>query len=151
MDLLAENKLRNLIREELEKYDWGKEEVAAKPIIPLPIVYHESKRSNRESILKNGLKPNVGSTYSSWAGPDKKIIPAIFAVNTKDMYAQINGSPYFWKNQDIWAIDTRKINNEWFVDNHSEGMGFDNSDIVTFTDIPPTAIRYLMPRAMPRF
>lgn len=49
-----------------ENYKHGFDKVAGKPIVPPRYVYHISDKSNRDSILKYGLKPMVGDSYKSW-------------------------------------------------------------------------------------
>ena len=132
-------KIIDIIKEEIERYAWGKKMVAGKPIIPDKLVYHGSDPKNRESILRNGIEPRVGDSYSSWTG-GRYAIPAVFATNG-GIKNVTGGMPNF--NADIWAISTDKINNEWFEDNHFnefKKMGFKNPHIVTFTKIPPNAI-----------
>jgi hypothetical protein len=129
----------NIIREEIEQFDWGKEKVAAESIKPNRIVYHISEPKNRTSIAQNGLIPQVGKSYSDWTNT-KKSIPAIFATNS-DINNVTGGVPKF--GADIWAIDTTKINNQWFVDKHFQSLkdyGFNNPHIVTFEKIPKEAI-----------
>jgi hypothetical protein len=125
----------DIIKEEIEQFNWGKEKVAAEPIKPNRIVYHISDPKFRTNIAQNGLEPKVGDSYSDWT-KTKNAIPAIFATNS-DLNSVTGGIPNF--GGDIWAIDTTKTNNQWFVDKHFESFkqyGITNPHIVTFNKIP---------------
>lgn len=130
--------LVDIIKEELQQFDWGKDQVADQPVKPNQIVYHISEPRNRESIAQNGLQVRVGDSYSDWTGGQgaKNPIPAIFATD-KDLES-VKGVSNF--SGDVWAIDTTKIPNKWFIDKHFEGWGFHNSNIVTFENIPRQAL-----------
>jgi hypothetical protein len=132
----------NIIREEIENFDWGKERVADKPIIPNRIVYHMTDPEFRSSIAQNGLQARVGDSYSNWSGGQgaKNPIPAIFAFNL-DLDDVTGGIENY--HADIWAIDTTKIPNRWYEDKHFSFLkdrGTNNPNIVTFENIPSAAL-----------
>jgi len=115
--------------------------IAGDKIIPNKFVYHQSSIKNRDSILSNGLIPSVGDCYFLYSkGGDIKTkndcIPAIFATNSEnndDLYS--DESDY-----DIYQIDTSKLNNEWYIDNHFTLIGEGYKHILTFNKIPIFAI-----------
>lgn len=128
-----------IIKEEIKQFDWGKEKVGDEQIRPNQIVYHVSEPANRMGIAQNGLEPRVGDSYSSWT-QGAKTIPAIFATNS-DINDVTGGMENF--TADVWAIDTTKIPNQWFVDKHFikfKEYGIQNPHIVTFNKIPKTAL-----------
>lgn len=129
----------DIINEEIENFDWGKEQVADKQVKPNEFIYHISEPSNRQGIAQNGLEPRVGDSYSSWS-QGAKAIPAIFATNS-NITDVTGGIPNF--PSDVWAINTTKIPNQWFEDKHFtklKEMGYGNPHIVTFNKIPQTAV-----------
>ena len=140
----SEKYIRKLIREVINKYDWDKDNVAGQKIIPNNFVYHISEPSFRDSIYNNGLKVNVGDSYSQWVkasnkGQQKVAIPAIFATN--DSIKNIIWDGF---SGDLWEIDTKYAGNEWHIDNHFSDLpkhGFENPHIVTFKDISKNAIK----------
>jgi len=136
-----DNSFKSKLNEELENYEWNKDNVAANKIVPPQYVYHMSDKKNRNGILQNGLEPSVGDSYKSWTQTEKTI-PAIFATITETLNDLTGGIENF--QSDIWEIDTLKSKNDWFGDNHFEMLkqyGFKNPHIVTFNRIPPNAIR----------
>jgi hypothetical protein len=89
-------------------------------IKPLPIVYHTSNPIFRETIDKEGLIPKqeswgkaIGSDMNAELG-DRL---AIFVSNDGEHY----DSTY---DDDVWAIDTSKINNIWYKDKHYTGGAY---------------------------
>lgn len=140
-----ENFIRKSIREELDKFDWNKENVAADAISPPQYVYHISDKQHRNSILQNGLNPSVGDSYKGWAQTDNAI-PAIFATIGKNLNDITGGIKLERFQADIWQIDTTKSTNDWFVDKHFEGFkkfDIDNPHIVTFEKIPSFALKLI--------
>jgi len=129
----------DIIKEEIEQFDWGKEKVADEPIKPNRIVYHVSDPNNRVGISQKGIEARVGDSYSSWSG-GKKAIPAVFATNSnlKDVTGGANNF-----GADVWAIDTTKTNNQWYEDKHFamfKDWGMSNPHIVTFENIPKESV-----------
>lgn len=143
------NNIVNIINEEIENnnnnsqldgdFEWGKEKVAGNKIKPNRFVFHISEPKFRLKIHSNGLKLSVGESYKSWSG-SKKAIPAVFATNSS--FNEITGGVENFSG-DVWVIDTNKINNEWFIDNHFNFMAkeYGNPHIVTFDNVNRNAIR----------
>ena len=114
--------LKEIIKEEIDKFEWDKDKVAGNPVIPKNTIFHLSLPKFRNQILQQGLQPRVGEVYGGWSG-GKKAIPAIFATNGNiwDIIGQ--GADINMLNEDLWVIDNN-TNNEWFEDNHFNNMGF---------------------------
>lgn len=130
-------KLKEIIKEEIEKFEWDKDKVAGKPVKPTSMIYHLTNPKFRNQILQQGLQPRVGDSYGSWSG-GKKAIPAIFA--TTGSINDVTGGGDINNYGDIWII-SNNTNNEWFEDNHFNHPAFGkNPHIVTFTPIPPRAL-----------
>lgn len=115
-------------------------------IQPDRFVYHVSAPENRESILNNGLKVNVGHNYKSHMRTDN-ILPAIFATDSDnqnywfDRNYQNNEGVF---DDDVWEIDTSKIDNQWFIDsNYNADYGDEHPQIVTYSNIPKEAIKLI--------
>lgn len=96
-------------------------------------VYHTGNPLFREEILKNGLVPKIGDSYSMhYDGENIKPIPAVFAVNVSDIkYAY--DSTY---DDDIWEIDTKKAKAIWYED-----VNGPMDAIMTFDKIPKNALK----------
>jgi hypothetical protein len=113
--------IKNLLREGLTKV-----------MIP-PIVLHTSNPIFRESIDREGLIPKqeswgnaIGSDMNKELG-DKGVI-----------FVKTDGEPFdHGYDDDVWEIDTTKINNEWFDDEYT------NSSKYTFEPIPRSVIRLI--------
>lgn len=114
-----------------------------KRVKPLHYVYHQTKKENLESILKDGLIPKDSS---KWVETERSLEypPAIFANNliSVDKYNLFHS-----RNQDYITlkIDTTKIKNIWYSDLNLTGdskISKDNPSkyIMTFDKIPPFAI-----------
>lgn len=132
--------IKNIINEEIENFDWNKKDVAGKSIIPKEFVLHSSPTKNRKGILNNGLQLKYGDNYTGWVGRNKNAIPAIFATNG-DINSVTGGLTNY--PDDIWSINTYKINNKWYIDNHFSTLtkyGYNNPHIVTFENIPSNAL-----------
>ena len=85
-------------------------------IIPNIYVYHKTRKKNRLSILENGLKTSIGDSYRYISEKyTNEIIPAIFVNNTDE--CDDGWCKYF--DFDIFKIDTRIIDNVWFIDKHN--------------------------------
>jgi hypothetical protein len=115
--------------------------VKGEEIIPNKYVVHTSNPINRENISTTGLQTSLGECYLIYAdsnyGEDDECVPAIFATNSikkKDLF----DSTY---DDDIWVIDTERVNVQWYKDAHFDGG--DTKHIVTFEDIPVDAIRLI--------
>jgi hypothetical protein len=90
-------------------------------------LYHTANPRNRESIMTNGLIPGVGNQLLN--NDSNEYVPSIY-VSYKPW-----DSTY---DDDIWEIDTSKINNEFVVDNNMPDKA-----IVTFTKINPIALKLI--------
>jgi hypothetical protein len=102
-------------------------ELYIKRVKPTRYVYHSTLKSNRDSILENGLEAKENINYS-----DSYILdhpPAVFAT--------LEGEDLWRSGGDIWKIDTTKINNKWFQDLNIPNF---KGVIMTYDDIPPNAI-----------
>lgn len=123
-------------------------------ITPRRYIYHISKKCYRNLIIKEGL---IGKSNSIIGYKN-----AIFAHNTPQ---RLNfWFPYIldrWEldldgfktplekfiilKYDVWRIDTRKIINEWFLDNVAQEDFLNGSKypfyIVTFENIHPSALK----------
>jgi hypothetical protein len=70
-------------------------------------LYHKSPIGFRKSILKNGLIPNVGSSYRAhYDGVNSDLKPYIFLYNHDEVKDGEYDSTY---DDDIYAIDTSKL------------------------------------------
>lgn len=75
-------------------------------------LYHKSPPSIRNKIEKEGLKPTIGDSYKAhWEGKDIDLEPVIFAYDKEKQEYDTT-----W-DDDIWQIDTNKLNkNNWKKD-----------------------------------
>lgn len=107
-------------------------ELYIKRVKPTRYVYHSTLKSNRDSILENGLKTKENINYSDSYTLDHP--PAVFAtLEGEDLWV-----PFISNNGgDIWKIDTSKINNKWFQDLNIPNQ---KGVIMTYEDIPSIAI-----------
>lgn len=105
------------------------------PMIYPDIVYHKSNPIFRDSILKNGLIPQKGDSYSLHS-PENNEPKAIFGYISKNNYEY--DSTY---DDDIYEIYTNKTNNEWFQDLQTSGTS--QNTVVTYTSIPKEAIKLI--------
>jgi hypothetical protein len=97
-------------------------------------MYHTSVPTFRDKILKEGIKVMPKSAgWLSDTNIDKPVIFAIMSDNIKDAW----DSTY---DDDIYEIDTSKINNEWFRDPNFINYK-DSKHCITFTNIPVNAIK----------
>ena len=109
-------------------------------VVPNRYVYHTSNPIFRDKIFKEGLIPKEKS--ESWLSDTKIDGKVIFAVNS-DNEKEWWDSGY---NDDIYRIDTSKLNNKWFLDpNFQEGIYKveNNTAVVTFENIPIDAIKLI--------
>lgn len=110
---------------------------AGQRIIPNEIVIHKSAPSLRHFILEEGLKVSVGDCYSWFVGRED-CIPAIFATNSTNE-ADWFDSTY---DDDVWEINTKLIPEvKWYSDKHYDEGQNENKHIVTFDNIPLSAIK----------
>jgi hypothetical protein len=103
------------------------------PVTPNKYVYHKSNIKFREEISKFGLiTKGKSETWLSDTEIDGNVIFATNSDNKKDWF----DSTY---DDDIYQIDTTKINNKWFLD---PNFTWEKSPkhIITFDNIPLTSI-----------
>jgi hypothetical protein len=114
------------------------ENLVGEQTIPKNYVYHKTRKCNRLSILEYGLKTSIGSSYEHISKKyTNDITPAVFVNNTDDYD---DG----WCKKfdfDIFKINTRILDNIWFVDKHMKGGG--DKYLITFKDIPSYAIKLI--------
>ena len=101
---------------------------------PNKYVYHTSNRIFREAISKQGLIPKGKS--EAWLSNTKIDGKVIFVVNS-------NKEKYFFDStydDDIYKIDTSKLNNKWFNDPNFDSDGL---HLITFESIPLNSIELI--------
>ncbi len=103
-----------------------------KPVETNRYVYHTSNPIFRDKIASEGLIPKAKS--EAWLSDTKIDGKVIFAVNNSDGYKW--DSTY---DDDIYQIDTSKINNQWYNDPNFN----DGKHIITFDSIPLQAIKLI--------
>jgi len=105
-------------------------------VTPNKYVYHKSNIKFREEILKIGLiTKGKSETWLSDTEIDGDVIFATNSDNKKDWF----DSTY---DDDIYQIDTTKINNKWFLD---PNFTWEKSPkhIITFDNIPLSSIKLI--------
>lgn len=110
------------------------------PANPKSILHHYSTYKNRESILQNGLIPKIGRqtlNYMSHNYPDVDPIPMIFAQDTR------HGNFFGVYGSDVWEIDLKKANVNWYKDPIHKDDGSNWDFFVTIEPIPPHAIKLI--------
>ena len=109
-------------------------------------VYHKSNPIFREKIEKEGLK--VFSKSDTWLSDTPIFGKVIFATDSDNKKDWFNSN----YDDDIYKIDTTKINNKWFKDPNFEpqekkvniNTGVSNSKhIITFENIQASAIELI--------
>lgn len=101
-------------------------------------VYHKAPPTLRENILKEGLKPQVGPSYSAhWEEKEEELIPVIFAY---DKDKKEYDSTY---DDDIYEIDTSKLDKESWNKDKDEYMYNTFGSIVYNKEIPKDAIKLI--------
>ena len=103
-------------------------------VIPNKYVYHTSNPVFRDKISKEGLIPKGKSeTWLSDTNIDGKVI---FVVNSNKEDYRFD-STY---DDDIYRIDTTKLNNKWYNDPNFDSDGL---HLITFDKIPLSAIKLI--------
>ena len=105
-------------------------------LIPVKVgkfLYHKSAPNTRDKIAKDGLIPqgNAG-TWKDNTPIDGNVI---FATNSTDE----NDSFDSGYDDDIYKIDTDKLNNKWYLDPNFGKK--DNQHVITFEPIPLSALK----------
>jgi len=108
---------------------------------PNKFVYHKSPPQVRDNVSKEGLLVSVGDCYKTYSENFSKedCIPAIFATDSDNEDEWFEST---W-DDDVWRINTKIADVEWFKDKHFEYEGSKNNHIVTFQDIKPEAIKLI--------
>jgi GNAT superfamily N-acetyltransferase len=103
-------------------------------VVPNKYVYHTSNPIFRDKISKEGLIPKGKS--ESWLSNTKIDGKVIFVANS-------NKKKYFWDStydDDIYQIDTTKLNNKWYNDPNFDSDGL---HLITFENIPLNSIKLI--------
>jgi hypothetical protein len=103
------------------------------PVITNRFVYHNSNPFFRDQIKEMGLI--VKGKSETWLSDTPIEGDVIFATNS-DEKSDWFDSTY---DDDIYRIDTTKINNEWYEDPNFSG----SKHIITFNNIPKKAIKLI--------
>lgn len=98
-------------------------------------LYHKSPISCRESILKNGLQPSVGSSYQAHWDDREDLTPYIFLYDHNTVNDGEYDSTY---DDDIYAVDVAQLDMEHLFHDPDEYM---NGCYVYDLSIPPSAIK----------
>lgn len=101
---------------------------------PNKYLYHASNPIFRDNITKEGLIPKGKS--EAWLSDTKIDGEVIFAVNSDNKEDWFD-STY---DDDIYKIDTSKLNNKWYVD---PNFDLDDKRIITFERIPVNSIELI--------
>jgi len=101
---------------------------------PNKYVYHTSNPIFRNIISKEGLMPQGKS--ESWLSNTKIDGKVIFVVNDNEENYRFD-STY---DDDIYRIDTSKLNNKWYNDPNFESDGL---HLITFDKIPLSSIKLI--------
>jgi hypothetical protein len=108
--------------------------IKIKRVIPPRYIYHTSPGKNRTSIKENGLIPSDSSKWDIRLSYPN----AIFASIDKNDIWMSNS------DKDIWEIDTKGLDNLWYVDTNVNKT-YDTVDndnfIMTFDAIPKEKIK----------
>jgi len=113
-----------------------KESIELIPVITNRFVYHTSNPIFRDQIEDMGLITKGRS--ESWLSDTPIEGKAIFATNSDDETVWFD-STY---DDDIYEIDTSKIDNIWYNDPNFR-LYEDNKYIITFDDIPKEAVKLI--------
>jgi hypothetical protein len=127
--------IKKLLREDLSKFTDDSESINDK-LIPVEVnefVYHSSNPHFKDEILKKGLVPKGKS--ETWLSDTPIEGAVIFATNSD------NKNDWFESgyDDDIYRIDTTKLENKWFLD---PNFGDENNQhVITFEPIPLSALK----------
>jgi len=122
-----------------------KDKIGISATVP-KFLYHRSLEKNRESILKKGIIPQPFEN-SDWKGNlGFYYEPAVFCSDNKHEFKKI------FYGYDIWKIDTKGLNNKWFVDcnNLQETYSIKkNHSYMTYEPIPHKALTFIENKEKP--
>lgn len=108
-----------------------------KEVKPSSKVYHYSPKSNRESIMENGLLPKSSQESPMWAKEAfYEYPPIIFAVDSEEL------GWYYFKDGDKWEINTENLPNKWWEDLNATNV-VNSKCIMTFEAIPAMYLKLL--------
>lgn len=100
-------------------------------------LYHLSNYLNRDSIMKNGLKPRIGKKTSNWQIIHKTDDLENFVYVMSHEPSMLEKSMYGF---DVWEIDQTGLDLVLFSDpNHTEFGGW----LVTKSPIPPQNMKLI--------
>lgn len=103
-------------------------------------MYHKAPPSIRKNIKEEGLKTKVGNSYQGhWNGTDKEenLESVIFAY---DKNKKIYDTTY---DDDIWEIDTSKLNKENWKKDPDEWIYNKYGSLIYNKNIPKDAIKLI--------
>lgn len=118
-------------------------------------IWHLSPKRNRDSILKNGLRISNNEKLI-YANNFNRDLHSMWPIPIESMYKNLNYENNNYEtlktsiiesvapNFDFWRIDTKKTNNEWFIDPflkdelkiYSHSQNNPNLYVCTLTPIP---------------
>lgn len=99
-------------------------------------LFHKSSYSIRNKILNDGLKATVGASTDIHSG-DKNLQPGVFLF---DGNKKVYDSTY---DDDIWVIDTSKLDKTKFIKDYDEFMYKTFGSVVYTEDISKTKIELI--------
>lgn len=123
-------KLQEEIRRIQEMIDELSEELVQ--VNPTRTLYHLSRYTNRESILKNGLKPQVGGMTDKVKDDNPEIEDFVYLL-----YAPSNIDKTMFGN-DVWEIDTNNLDIKLYKDPNHPTI---DKWFVTRQHIPPSNLK----------
>lgn len=113
------------------------ETVDLKPVINIPrFMYHKAPPYLRKTISKEGLKAQVGGSYSChWDGSNKQLVPGVF------LYDKSIGEYDTTYDDDIYEVNTQMLVRNKF-DKDPDDYMYEAYGSVIYTDnIPPNLLR----------
>jgi hypothetical protein len=131
---------KSKVSEDKEFYVYVKD-LYTERIVPPKEIYHITDKKYRESIRQNGLLLK-SSDEGNWSKELKlSYPPTVFAINNHD----------YWSNklstgEDIWVIDTTKLDNKWWRDLNFYNLPRKHDQVfpyMTFDNVPPDSIKLL--------
>ena len=99
-------------------------------------LFHKSSFSIRNKILNEGLKATIGASTDIHSG-HKNLQPGVFLF---DANKQVYDSTY---DDDIWVIDTSKLDKTKFIKDYDEFMYKTFGSVVYTEDISKTKIELI--------